>query len=195
MLQYWNYCVLLLCARCKTMLLRVLKFLVYKSLGWQFKGSKWYVHWFVAHRLTRLESCSTRERDPRDVHRFSRISRLPSIRSSSGSSERWREKMEKSRALRAIEQHLPSSHDCLAIAVPTCFEHATQFVCVSLFYCLFLSPPRIVVASPVQFVPANYCNPPMIEWSLPELSSLIAFLNANLQMQTTWGFNLIFWNT
>lgn len=62
---------------------RVLRFLVYKSSGWQFKGSKRYVHWFVAHRLTRLESCSTRERDPRDVHRFSRISRLPSTRSSS----------------------------------------------------------------------------------------------------------------
>lgn len=43
--------------------------------------------------------------------------------------EYWR-----SSSCRAIEQHLPGSHDCLAIAVPTCFEHATQFVCVSLFY-------------------------------------------------------------
>lgn len=43
--------------------------------------------------------------------------------------ESWR-----SSSCRAIEQHLPGSHDCLAIAVPTCFEHATQFVCVSLFY-------------------------------------------------------------
>jgi len=33
------------------------------------------------HRLTRLESYSTRERDPRDVRRFSRISPFPSIRS------------------------------------------------------------------------------------------------------------------
>lgn len=40
----------------------------------------------------------------------------------------------RSSSWRAIEQHLPGSHDCLAIAVPTCFEHATQFVCVSLFY-------------------------------------------------------------
>lgn len=94
-----------------------------------------------SHHLTRLESCSTRERDPRDICRFSAIPILslslsfscPSVLRS-GSSERRREKMEESRALRAIEQHLPSSHDCLAIAVPTCFEHATQFVCVSLFY-------------------------------------------------------------
>lgn len=48
--------------------------------------------------------------------------------------EKGRRTSWRSSSWRAIEQHLPGSHDCLAIAVPTCFEHATQFVCVSLFY-------------------------------------------------------------
>lgn len=94
--------------------------------------------------LTRLESCSTRGETRRDVFRFSPIVSsfrdprlVPEVPSAGG--KKWRS-LELSPA---IEQHLPCSHDCLAIAVPTCFKHATQFVCVSLFYC----PPRPLLRS------------------------------------------------
>jgi len=136
------------------------------------------VHWFVAlHRLTRLESCSTRERNPRDVCRFSRISPFPSSR--------------KFRALAGKNGEVSSSRGnrVTFAGLPRLFGdscanlfRARNPICLRLIV-LLLSLPFLAAHSSCftgAVVPANYCNPPMIEWSLPELSSLI-FLNVNLR--------------
>ena len=100
--------------------------------------------------LTRLESDSTRRSRDFSNDRFC-LERVPKSVDVLSRGEQWKkgegERGEywRSSSCRAIEQHLPGSHDCLAIAVPTCFEHATQFVCVSLFHrAILLSSLKIV---------------------------------------------------
>lgn len=104
--------------------------------------------------LTRLESCSTRERDPRDVHRFSRISPLPSSRPSS----------RKFRALAGKNGEVSSSPGNRATfaGLPRLFGdscanlfRARNPICLRLIVLLlspFPSPPH-KVASPVQLCP------------------------------------------